>query len=67
MRRHDCHAEGNVRRLNEFWRGEELVTVWGCRRCPATWETVTSAARFEADHHARLAAQVAEAARRLRS
>jgi hypothetical protein len=63
-RRHNCHAESNVRMILCYWRGEEIVTEWGCRRCPTTWETSTTTAQLEAERMARLQEQVAEAVRR---
>ncbi len=48
--------------LRGFWRGEEIVTEWGCRRCTNTWETATTMAKMEAERMALLREQVAEAA-----
>lgn len=66
-RRHNCHAESNVRMLRCYWRGEEIVTEWGCRRCPNTWEAATTMAKMEADRLARQKEAVAAAVARLRA
>ena len=66
-RRHDCHAESNLRRLDIFERGEEIVTEWGCRRCSDTRETATTMAKMEAERMARQREMVAEAVARLRA
>lgn len=65
-RRHNCAADSNKLMLSVVWRGDVLVTTWGCRRCHETWETIYDPKQAEAERIARLHQRVAEVAAQMR-
>jgi hypothetical protein len=57
-RRHNCEADSNKRMLGLDERGDEIVTVFGCRRCPRTWEVARTSAQIDAEMRERQIAAI---------